>query len=119
MSERTWRVVDHLCKGCGGRILACASGQGMTPGGNRLYRCADCGAHGSDMGQGGGLCWCSFEHRNQRETAYMCRPFSVLEREPHLLEAFLACGCDPKRGEVGIMLESDMRRLRVAKDGDR
>jgi len=38
-------------------------------------------------------------------------PFSILEEKPFLKEAFLACGCDPTRGEVGIMLEADLYRL--------
>ena len=45
MSEpkQTWAIEDHLCRSCGGRILRCVKGNGMTPGGNPLYKCADCG----------------------------------------------------------------------------
>jgi hypothetical protein len=110
--EKTWTLADHLCKGCGGRVLACATGQGMTPGGNRLYRCAQCGDGGTEMGPGGGVCWCFFSHRGNHDTAYRCLPFSILEETPELREAFMACGCDPKSGEVGIVLEADFRRLR-------
>jgi hypothetical protein len=33
----------------------------------------------------------------------------VLKDRPELEQAFRACGCDPSRGEVGIMLERDLR----------
>lgn len=102
----TWSLIDHLCKGCGGRMLRSASGAGATPGGNPIYRCADCGASTASMGPES-LCWCGFNHRMQNATAYQCVPFSVLEERPELKAAFAACGCDPKRGEVGIMLERD------------
>ena len=36
-----------------------------------------------------------------------CKPFSILRDMPELEQAFKACGCDPARGEVGIMLERD------------
>ena len=56
------------------------------------------------------LCWCGFSHRgNHNSTAYVCQPFSVLKDRPELEQAFRACGCDPSRGEVGIMLERDLR----------
>lgn len=55
------------------------------------------------------LCWCGFSHRGNRDNAYTCQPFSVLKDRPELLSAFRACGCDPERGEVGIMLERDLR----------
>lgn len=102
-----WALADHLCKGCGGRILRCVSGGGPTGGGNPIWKCADCGASVSGMGPEV-LCWCGYSHKHNHSTAYICQPFSVLETKPKLLKAFQACGCDPKRGgEVGIMLERD------------
>lgn len=57
------------------------------------------------------LCWCGFSHRgNHNSMAYVCQPFSVLEELPELEQAFRACGCDPGMGEVGIMLERDLRQ---------
>ena len=48
-------------------------------------------------------------------------PFSVLKDRPELEAAFRACGCDPSRAEVGIMLQEDLRsnelRLR-SRSGD-
>lgn len=77
------------------------------PGGNPLFKCADCGAGTSAMGPEA-LCWCGFSHRGQHHlTAYRCLPFSILDTRPELKTAFAACGCDPNRGEVGIVLESD------------
>lgn len=85
-------------------------GAGMTPGGNPIWRCADCGASKSSTGPNA-VCWCGHQRRGQNAMAYVCQPFSVLEQNPDLLAAFLACGCDPKRGEVGIMLERDYRKV--------
>lgn len=107
--KRTWELEDHLCKACGGRILRCVTGAGITPGGNPVFKCADCGRATSGMNPGM-LCWCGFSHRgNHNSTAYVCQPFSVLKDRPELEQAFRACGCDPSRGEVGIMLERDLR----------
>ena len=110
MKNKTWALEDHLCKACGGRILRMVSGGGMTPGGNPVFKCADCGRSTSGMSPDV-LCWCGFSHRgNHNSTAYVCQPFAVLKERPGLLEAFRACGCDPARGgEVGIMLERDLR----------
>ena len=109
--DRKWVLADHLCRGCGGRILQCVAGGGITGGGNPVWKCADCGKEAADMGPGC-LCWCGLTHRNQSTPAYMCLPFSIIEDRPELREAFLACGCDPARGEVGIILERDLHRSR-------
>lgn len=109
MTRQTWVIEDHLCKSCGGRILKCATGAGPTPDGNPLFKCADCGKSASAMGPEA-LCWCGFSHRgNSDQNAYVCQPFSILKEHPELLKAFLSCGCNPDRGEVGIMLERDLR----------
>lgn len=106
--KKLWALEDHLCRKCGGRILRCVSGAGMTPGGNPVFRCADCGASTSGMGPEE-LCWCGFSHRMNLDNAYICLPFSILQDRPELASAFRACGCDPGRGEVGIMLARDLR----------
>lgn len=102
---------DHLCRGCGGRVLRQLD-HGPTPGGNPVYRCADCGTSTSSMGPDA-LCWCGFNHRGQHITAYRCVPFTALKTDPEraakLLRAFRACGCEPGRAEVGIMLETEYR----------
>lgn len=111
MSQMRWKLEDHLCKACGGRILRCVSGVGLTPGGNPLFKCADCGKAVTGMGPEA-LCWCGFSHRGQRTTAYRCLPFSVIEEFPALVNAFRACGCEPGQGEVGIVLEADYEKAR-------
>lgn len=117
-SRRTWVIEDHLCRGCGGRILRCVTGNGMTGGGNPIFKCADCGKQAAAMGADA-LCWCGFSHRNNHPTtAYICQPFTILalgvnyseDQVIKLRNAFLACGCNPERGEVGIMLDRDYRR---------
>ena len=91
-------------------MLKSVSGAGATPGGNPIWKCADCGKSNCGIGPEI-LCWCGSSHKlNHNMTAYICKPFALLESRPELLAAFLACGCDPKRGgEVGIMLERDFR----------
>lgn len=112
----TWKLVDHLCSSCGGRILMSVAGAGMTPGGNPIYRCADCGKSAASMGPQE-ICWCGFSHRGQNATAYMCLPYSILNDNPLLITAFKACGCDPERGgDVGIMLEVDFRKYMEKKN---
>lgn len=110
--EMTWALTDHLCKSCGGRVLRCVGGSGPTPGGNPLYKCADCGKSVAAMGSDA-LCWCGYSHKhNHNATAYVCKPFAILQDHPEFLRAFQACGCDPKRGgEVGIMLERDFKEI--------
>lgn len=78
----------------------------MTPGGNPVFKCADCGKANASMGPET-LCWCGYSHRGQNATAYICQPFTVLKERPQMLEAFRSCGCEPGRTEVGIMLERD------------
>ena len=105
---RTWILEYHLCKKCGGRILRCVTGNGVTPGGNPVFMCADCQTAMVDMGPEC-LCWCGFSHRRQDLNGYRCVPYSILEDRPELEKAFRACGCDPERGGgVGIMLERDL-----------
>lgn len=82
----------------------------MTPGGNPIHLCADCGQATSRMGPES-ICWCGFSHRNNRATAYRCLPFTVLKERPDLERAFRACGIDPTKGEVGIVLESDLAAM--------
>ena len=109
MADMHWAIEDHLCKDCGGRILRCVKGGGPTGGGNPIYKCADCGKASSAMGPQV-LCWCGFFHKgNYGTTAYMCAPFSILKEHPNLRDAFMSCGSDPSRGEVGILLERDYR----------
>ena len=106
-----WVLEDHLCKACGGRILRSHSGTGMTPGGNPIYKCADCGTNRADMGPQK-LCWCGFTHKLQSATAYRCVSYALLKDYPDLIAAFRSCGCDPERGgEVGIVIEKDLYRI--------
>ena len=103
-TEQQWAIEDHLCVNCGGRILRCIKGAGPTPGGNPLYRCSDCGAQASSHSPSK-LCWCGMTFKGQTITAYQCVPFSIIQKHPKMLDAFLSCGCDPKRktNEVGIV----------------
>lgn len=106
--QKTWTLADHLCRDCGGRILQSATGAGMTPGGNPIYRCADCGVSCCGMTPNG-ICWCGYHPRqNHGSRVYQCLPFSILEERPGLRVAFAQCGHDPTRGEVGVVLSSSL-----------
>lgn len=108
--RQAWELENHLCRSCGGRILRCIRGNGITGGGNPIYRCADCSANAAAMGPEV-ICWCGFHHKRQNISAYVCVPYSILKDKPYLLSAFRSCGCDPEKGgDVGIMLEKDYYR---------
>ncbi|HEX7324310.1 MAG TPA: hypothetical protein VF292_03010 [Rhodanobacteraceae bacterium] len=109
-TSKAWALTDHVCRHCGGRVLQGTTGFGPTPGGNPAFQCADCGARASGTGPDV-LCWCGFAHRQQNAGAYRCLPFSVLTAHPELEPAFRACGCDPQRGQIGIVTVADLQRL--------
>lgn len=115
-NQRTWTIIDHLCRSCGGRILQCASGGGPTGGGNPIFKCASCGESTSGITPNG-ICWCGFAHRGQGIGGHFrCLPFSYLEEHPDLRQAFLACGCDPDReAEVGMITEESFRKYHEKK----
>jgi hypothetical protein len=110
-TERTWKLTDHLCIHCGGRILLCVTGNGMTPGGDPIRKCCQCGKESTRED----MCWCSMSHRGQTDTPYRCLPFSILKEHPEYEVAFRACGCDPKRGEVGVVLNAQLRDIQLSK----
>lgn len=103
----TWQLVDHLCSKCGGRILKSVSGVGMSPGGNPLFRCADCGENCFGLSPSN-ICWCGMKQKFQSFPAYTCMPYSILKDNPELFGNFMSCGCDPKKGgEVGIIIRKE------------
>ena len=112
-SHMKWKILDHLCKECGGRILQCVAGGGPTGGGNPIFKCAQCPAITSSMGPSA-LCWCGFEMRGQRTHAYVCLPFSIIKENPAYKNMFSRCGCNPdsKSAEVGIVLTDDLLKMR-------
>jgi hypothetical protein len=105
--NNVWVIEDHLCL-CGGRILRYLGPRQST--GGSLYKCSDCGKEKEGMSPGA-LCWCGQKHKNNNITAYRCLPFSILKDRPYLKDEFLQCGCDPTRGEVGIVLEKRLNEL--------
>jgi len=115
--KRTWAIEDHLCRACGGRILRCVTGNGMTTGGNPIYRCSDCGRSCMAMSPDE-LCWCGFAHKGQLSGAYCCISFNILKDDPGFIELFQACGCDPERktSEVGIVALDMLRTYEKKKN---
>jgi hypothetical protein len=106
-----WAMEDHVCRTCGGRVLRLVSPTGMSPGGNPWFQCADCGKGTWGMGPDG-VCWCGFGHRGGMEGSYACASWAEAEKDPVIAQAMRACGCDPQRGQVGVMLLEHARRLR-------
>ena len=96
-----YTLEDHICRKCGGRVLKQVSGGGPTPGGNPIFKCADCGVTSSGL-DASVICWCGFTHRNNIDNPFMCLPFS----EPNVEDLFKSCGYDLPKGEVGIVLSS-------------
>ena len=116
--RQTWIIENHLCRRCGGRVLRCVTGNGVTPGGDPIFKCGDCGNSTSGF-SAVVICWCGFHHSgNHNITAYKCVPFFVLAERPELRNAFLSCGCDPAQEEVGIMLEKDFYKTDLVPDAE-
>lgn len=110
--ERTWKLTDHMCVKCGGRILRCVTGNGMSPGGNPLYKCSCCNIATWSLGQPMDLCWCGMTFRGQTESAYMCLPFSILKDYPDLENLFKSCGHDPNSGmDIGVVTVKSYREV--------
>lgn len=88
----TWKVLDHKCRYCGGRIL----------GRDGAHRCASCNARDESHRE---LCWCGFSYTGRSDdTPFACVPYAILGIRPELLPEFQACGCDPRDGtEIGIL----------------
>lgn len=121
--RRTYTLLDHLCRACGGRVLQVATGGGATGGGNPIFMCADCEASSSAMSPDC-ICWCGYAHRGQphRVTAFRCVAFSATADWPELREQMALCGSvDDTRAKVGIVTESglgiarDRRKARLEK----
>ena len=117
MKNERFTLEDHLCRSCGGRVLRLLN-HGPTGGGNPIFRCASCGVAASGLGPEG-ICWCGFGHRNNPTGAYQCRPFSVIADSPELdwASLFRACGCEPGRGEVGIVSRATLELERSKSRG--
>ena len=114
-TRQTWVFEPHRCMDCSGRIMRCVTGNGMSPGGNPMYKCADCGkcrwALVCD------ICWCRLEFKNQVDCGYQCVEFKKIEDYPGLLNAFRSCGCEPpppwgtnaRAGDIGILTKESYR----------
>lgn len=115
-----YSITDHICARCGTRILR-QEGSYVSCGGNAIYHCADCGATGGDLSEGGGICWCSYhmKHHHGGLSVYQCVPMSLIDEfagKPEIQQmirhAFHACGCNTDgRAKVGIMLRRDYCKL--------
>lgn len=113
--SETWSLEPHVCRGCGGRIVRRATGpSAVTPGGNPIYACADCGIRGSGFGPSF-ICWCGMAMRGGNAGAYRC--VALRGADPHVVQAARNCGCDPERTEIGIALESDLQRDKEPRRG--
>lgn len=113
---KRWVIEDHICRGCGGRILQCVAGAGPTGGGNPIFRCADCGQQTAATGPDA-LCWCGYEARHVNgPSPYACVNVAAAKDNPALKAAMARCGCfvdGHLRSEIGIVLLDDLRRVEV------
>lgn len=81
----------------------------LTPGGNSIKRCADCGSSSADFMRQD--CWCAMAMRGSEPGAYQCVPLRNVE--PWVITAARRCGCDPEKSEVGIALTEDLVKLKA------
>ena len=102
-----WVPVDHVCRNCGARVMR-KEPRGLSVG--EVYKCHTCGQTGFTVEK---ICWCGQQFRNSRPSSrnYICLPTNIREKYPEVRElfesAFRACGVDPDRVEVGIILFRD------------
>jgi hypothetical protein len=106
--QKTFILTPHVCRHCaGGRILQAVSGVGLTGGGNPLYQCADCGSAGAEMFPNH-LCWCGWHYKGSTENPYRC---ASKKDHPEWEQAFRNCGTWDSKCEIGIVAESDIRKI--------
>jgi len=107
-----FRLTEHICRSCGGRILL-QTNSGPTGGGNPVYQCADCGARISAMGPEP-LCWCGAEMRGGASMNLMCVLIADARHDPLMMEALSHCGCGGPgyQYEVGVISQHVYRFLR-------
>lgn len=104
--ELLWAPADHVCRFCGSRIMVRRS-KGLSVG--DVYKCFTCGKAGR---QHSDVCWCGQRFRGSgNDLVYRCLSTRVMEEHPEVRElfeqAFRACGVDPDRVEVGVVLLRD------------
>lgn len=105
-------LTDHICKDCAGRILKQKT-PGVSPGGNPIFRCADCGIEGSSP-DSKSICWCgNFLKGQERKQTYKCLPLTLADTIPGLSQLFAANGFNVKKKitEIGIVLYQDYKDL--------
>ena len=64
MTDRTWRIVPHVCRNCGQRVMQCVEAP-------ELYRCSGCGATG--QGDAKAICACGVKV-NGKLAGWRCAP---------------------------------------------
>ncbi len=92
--QPTYSLTDHACRICSGRILMQETLTGVTPGGNPVFRCADCGKESCGMTPEG-ICWCGFTQRRQAQSGdWLCMRTDKAVDQPWVRDAFAHCGVD-------------------------
>lgn len=82
-AELTWRLTDHVCRACMGRILA---RDGI--GDRRIYRCSNCGLE-REGGNESVLCCCGIRFgKGQRDAGIRCVPNT--NRSPECMSEVVA-----------------------------
>lgn len=111
-AKATWKLTNHLCRKCSGRVLVNVGG-GPTGGGNPMWMCADCEA-ASAQPDSSCICWCGATNRGGRPMGFVCvRVDDVL-----LTETFAKYGIDADRGVVTVIAEADLREAQRKGRGD-
>lgn len=102
--ETTYKLTDHMCRDCGGRILTQATPDTITGGGNPIWRCSNCGAKTASM-NAYPLCWCGAHWRGGESMNFSCIVIADAQDNPALREALAQCGCggESYTHEIGII----------------
>jgi DNA-directed RNA polymerase subunit RPC12/RpoP len=84
-----WSITAHVCVNCMGRILErpLLAGEGIAPGRERVYRCADCGLE-RDGFSPAVLCTCGLKLKGRHNLGLRCE--ANLERTPEFPAEIIA-----------------------------
>lgn len=103
MKDKEFKITDHVCGECHGRILKC-SNPGMSPGGDPLWVCADC-EEATYVINPSKICACGSVMRGQNEPVYECRPITFdIPKEANIF-AMMGYPYNGKQ-KVGFVLRS-------------
>lgn len=101
-TTKTYAITDHACRYCNGRVLRVLTGAGMTPGGNPMWECADCGKKKAGF-DASVICWCGATWRNGVDMGMRC--WRTDDPRSEVIQALRLCGVATESSVIGIVKE--------------